>query len=315
MYDIDRIPFGKIYLLKLSNLNTGEYVTVLPEAGAALHQVCLALHNKLYPLLWSSEDGHVYLEEVLSQYRGALLMPFVDRIENGRYSFKGVEYSLPCNEPGHKNALHGFIHDKAFLVTELSCDEKEASAVLRCQYLGTHPGYPFLFEATICYTLNQQGFQCVTKIQNNAPCSIPLSMGWHPYFQMNGSLQDYEIKIPAISSFAIRDNYINTGEVQISSSEERFLALENFNFNAYALRCENGKSTSILRDKINKMNIIVKCRGFPFLQVYVVAGRAVAVEPVTSVGNSFNNGVGLIILSPKKILEAEYSIAISGEME
>lgn len=309
MFHIASIPFGNSFLLKLSNLSTGEYVTVLPEAGAALHQVCLALRNTLYPLLWASDDGYVYLEEVRLQYRGALLMPFVDRIENGRYSFEGVEYRLPCNEPGQKNALHGFMQNKAFEVTELYCDERKAAVVLCCQYQGDHPGYPFPFAVTVRYNLTTEGIQCITKAQNKAGSNIPFGMGWHPYFQVSGNQPDYEIKIPAVSSFTIRDNYINTGEDQIFHNDNQFLAMENFDFSVYTLRCNNGESKTILRDKKNEMDITVKCRGFPFLQLYAVAGKAVAVEPVTCVGNAFNNGAGLTVLPPEGILEAEYSIA------
>lgn len=314
MYNTTIIPFGRTCLLKLSNLITGEYLTVIPEAGAALHQECLSLRNTLYPLLWASDDGRVCLDEVLSQYRGALLMPFVDRIENGRYSFDGVEYGLPCNEPGQKNALHGFMHDTAFQVTELYNDENKAGAVLRCQYEGNHHGYPFPFEVEVCYSLSQDGVQCVTKVQNNAPCRIPVGMGWHPYFQINENLFDWEIKIPAASSFHIRDNYINTGERHILNIEDRFSAMEDFDFNVYALRCDKGESKTILRDNKNELSISIKCRGFPFLQVYVVRDKAVAIEPVTCVGDAFNNGVGLTVLPPGGILETAYSIALSGEI-
>lgn len=310
MFEITRTPFGDTYLLKLNNPDTGEFANIIPEVGAALHQVCLACDKATYPLLWVPDDAKQFFLEGLAQYHGALLMPFIDRVENGKFTFEGVEYVLPCNDPDTKNALHGFMNQKAFQEITQSCDENEASVLLSCGYEGDHSGYPFTFLATISYTLSRKGFHCITKIQNKGSCNIPVGMGWHPYFKLKGNSSDYSISIPATTSFFTTDNYINRGERLPFNQENQFLPLTNFTFNVFELRSEDKVSKTILRNNSDDLDIQLICSGYPFLQLYLVSGKAVAIEPVTCIGNAFNNGVGLKVLTPEEIMEAEFVLTL-----
>lgn len=310
MYEIARSPFGNTYLLKLRNPDTGEFVHILPEIGAALHQVCLACDTATHPLLWSQDDAKQFFREGLAQYRGALLMPFADRIENGRYLFEGVEYVLARNDPDTKNALHGFMNQKVFREMTLFCDETRASVTLSCSYTGNHPGYPFPFVVSVSYRLSSKGFHCITRVRNTASCNIPVGMGWHPYFKLKGNPSDYAINIPAIASFYTTEDYINTGELLPFNKENQFLPLTGFSFNVFKLRCENEEEKIVLRNEPDGIDVLLICRGYPFIQLYVVDQKAVAIEPVTCIGNAFNNGVGLTVLPPGGILEADFCLEL-----
>lgn len=310
MYEIVRSPFGNTHLLKLWNPDTGEFVQILPEIGAALHQVCLACGPTLYPLLWSLDDAEQFFGEGLVQYRGELLMPFVDRIENGKYSFEGVEYVLPRNDPDTKNALHGFMNQKAFQEITMLCDENRASVFLSCTYEGNHSGYPFPFVIKVSYHLSSKGFHCKTQVQNTTLGNIPVGMGWHPYFKLKENPSDYAIKIPAIASFYTREDYINTGERRPFNKENQFLPLTDFSFNVFELRGEKEEEKTILRNHSDAMDVVLTCRGYPFTQLYVVDGKAIAIEPVTCIGNAFNHGVGLRVLPPGGIMEADYALEL-----
>src|SRR5690554_3332362 len=127
MFAINKIPFGRTYLIQLLNEVTDEYVTVFPEMGAGISQICLVGNHTLHPLLWEARDVEELYREALPQYRGAILFPFVDRLEKGKYYFEDDEYSLPCNEPNRKNALHGFFNDSSFEVLQTSISNDEVS--------------------------------------------------------------------------------------------------------------------------------------------------------------------------------------------
>ena len=56
MLVVNKIPWGDTYLLELrNNTSTDEYVTVIPELGACLHQVCPVCEEVLHPLLWAAK--------------------------------------------------------------------------------------------------------------------------------------------------------------------------------------------------------------------------------------------------------------------
>ena len=311
MFTLNKIQFGNTYLMELRNEATGEYVTILPEMGASLHQVCLTCDNSLHPLLWAVKDEDELNKEGLPQYRGALLFPFVDRIENGKYIFEEVEYTLPCNEANHKNALHGFLNNKPFQILESSADEKQATASLFFDYDGALQGFPFSCAVTVLYTLNARGFSCDTSVQNKSGGNMPVGMGWHPYFRITEDHSQFEVSIPAVASFVTREDYINTGEQVSFHDGNKFLNIDNFSFNAYALNQINNEAKTILRNWKKKIDIVLNSIGFPFLQVFVVAGRGIAIEPLTCMGNAFNNGVGLTILSSGEIMKNGFEVTLN----
>jgi aldose 1-epimerase len=296
--------------MELRNNTTGAFVTILPEIGASLHQVCLACSNSLHPLLWAVKDDDELYKEGISQYRGALLFPFVDRIENGKYAFEKIEYILPCNEANHRNALHGFLNSKPFQILHSRADEEQASVSFFFDYDGLLQGFPFPCTVTTVYTLKNCGFSCDTSVQSKSRGGMPVGIGWHPYFLITDDHSQFEINIPAIASFRTREDNVNTGVQEPFYDRDKFLNINNFSFNVYALNQFNNEAQTILRNKKKKIDIVLTTIGYPFLQVFVVAGRGIAIEPLTCIGNAFNNGVGLTILSPDAIMKNSFEVKL-----
>ena len=311
MFVINKIPFGETHLLELRNPGTNEYVTILPDLGGSLHQICLSGHGTLHPLLWAVKDDEELYREGIAQYRGALLAPFADRIEKGRYAFEEVEYNLACNEANSQNALHGFVSTRQFDVLQVEANDRQASVTLFFEYNGSVTGFPFPFILTVRYVLTATEFGCYTYVQNKGSKTLPIGIGWHPYFQVREDISQYQLKIPANTSFVINEAYINTGATVPFYDAAKFLELEdNFIFNAYRLNQINGSAKTILRDKKTLIDIAVTSTGFPFLQLYGVAGKGFAIEPLTCIGNAFNNGIGLNVLIPGELMQTSFNVSV-----
>ena len=56
--------------------------------------------------------------EPVGSGRGQVLIPWPNRLEDGRYEFDGRRYQLPLNEPEHQNAIHGLVRGAAWTVGE-----------------------------------------------------------------------------------------------------------------------------------------------------------------------------------------------------
>src|SRR6201995_3123546 len=59
-------------------------------------------------------DGRAVLDPyplgaVCDGAHGAPLIPWPNRLADGRYSFDGSHYQLPLTEPGKRNAIHGLL--------------------------------------------------------------------------------------------------------------------------------------------------------------------------------------------------------------
>lgn len=102
------------------------------------------------------------------------LMPFCNRIREGRFRFGGREVHLPLNvdEP---HALHGFAWQRSW-----QCVAQSASqATLRMEHVGGDWPWPFVAEQT--YRLKAGALHVSMQIINRSDEPMPAGMGHHPY--------------------------------------------------------------------------------------------------------------------------------------
>lgn len=88
-----RPPSGQQY-----QIERGDQSATVTEVGAGL-RTCTAGD-------WAVLDGYAE-DEMCSAGRGAALLPWPNRIEDGRYEFRGQSYQLALTEPERLHAIHG----------------------------------------------------------------------------------------------------------------------------------------------------------------------------------------------------------------
>ncbi len=239
----------------------------------------------------------------------SLLTPWVNRIRNGNYSFKGKNYQLPINEPALGNAIHGLLARVPFNIIEKS----DASITLEHEYVGEEINYPFPFTFRYRYTLSDVGGLSIQfEAVNKGKSSMPFACGWHPYFKFpNTSIEDLEIKFNPISRFI--------SDTQMIPLKEEFLAGKNhFKFGSekidHVFRLEPADShrTEFI-DKKHNISLILEQSSiqFPFLVVFQPDGfSSVAIEPMTANTDAFNTGDGLIELAPLEAFSGQIRLSL-----
>src|SRR6478672_305528 len=110
-------------------ITAGGYAAVVTESGAALRE----LTYEGRPVV----DG--FAEDEMSYGgRGQLLMPWPNRIRDGRYRFDGQDLQLAHTEPKRHHASHGLARWVAWTL------EEHAAASVSLQYrLMAQSGYPW----------------------------------------------------------------------------------------------------------------------------------------------------------------------------
>ena len=86
--------------------------------------------------------------------RGQLLMPWPNRLRDGRYTFDGVEYQLGLSDPSHGNASHGLARWVSWSLVERS----EAGLTVGCR-LHPQPGWPGVLDLSANYVLTARGWR------------------------------------------------------------------------------------------------------------------------------------------------------------
>ncbi len=148
----------------------GEYaLEILPGLGGAL----AGMRFRGREVLRRAPPGAA---EPLSS-AGFPLVPFANRIANGRFRFGPRQVQLARNAPGQLHPLHGQSWRAPWAVE--SHDARQA--VLAFEYA---PGeWPWPYRAQQVFTLRESGLEVRLTLENRASEPMPAGIGWHPYFR------------------------------------------------------------------------------------------------------------------------------------
>lgn len=105
------------------------------------------------------------------------LVPYVNRIANGRFRFGGRSWRLPLNFGDHPHSLHGVGWQRPWQVTE----QGEDRATLALDHPGGD-GWPWPFHAEQQFRLSGDGLAARLRLRNMADEPMPAGLGFHPYF-------------------------------------------------------------------------------------------------------------------------------------
>jgi aldose 1-epimerase len=169
-------------------------------------------------LSWSVDgveliDGYADQTEFDQQVgmRSAMMIPFSNRIVQGRYTFDSHVHDL--NDPASSGelVLHGLLREVDFSVTSSSVGE--SSAVVRFVSLalrpGAFPGYPFAVDVAIDLTVTDAGLEFVVTGTNAGDTAAPFAVGWHPYFTIGSApIEQLVVSIPGTARIVTDDQLI-----------------------------------------------------------------------------------------------------------
>jgi aldose 1-epimerase len=105
------------------------------------------------------------------------LVPYSNRIGQGRLRWEGENYTLSNGFDTEPHALHGVGFMRAWTVVERS-----AQALLLRLVHAPDAYWPFAFEAEQRFELLGDGLRYTLRARNTDYRSQPMGLGWHPYF-------------------------------------------------------------------------------------------------------------------------------------
>jgi aldose 1-epimerase len=306
--------FGKFQEYVITNPTTGESVHILPEYGANVHRLILQKNNQLFTVIHSGDIDEEFLAD--PSFPSAILFPWPNRIQDGQYDLFGSDYYLPINEVALNHAIHGFVYDKSFEVVEEYTDANKALVVLRYDYQGDYEGYPFPFVLDIMYQFrSEDGLLVKFSVKNKSEQDIPIGLGWHPYFQINGeSADEWKISFPATHQFISDARMIPDVRKEVESNE--WIVLKDRTLDNVFLLDKKEIATVKLHSEKSNVTLIVwqpaNWQQFNYSVLYVPPKRdRIAIEPMTCNTNAFNTGDGLLLLPIDGLYEIECGVYLN----
>ena len=154
-------------------------MTVVLQTARARVEILPALGGSLGRFAWDGREvtrpAPAGATEVLDTGNFPLV-PYCNRIPQGRFSFGGHEVTLSPNLGDHPHALHGQGWRGAWTVASAS----DVEAVLAFDHA---PGeWPWAYRAEQRFILGEGGLRIELSVTNTGDEPMPAGLGFHPYF-------------------------------------------------------------------------------------------------------------------------------------
>jgi len=231
------------------------------------------------------------------------LVPFSNRIANGRLVFEGEQIALAPNWPGVRHPMHGDGWAHAWQV------ERAGSRSAEIAYLheraGEHGGWPFRYCARQSYRLVEDRLTVRMALENLEDRPVPAGIGLHPFFVRD-----------ADTELACRTRAVWTADAEVLPIE-RIAVPAEWNFSTSRKvegvvldNCFDGWDgrATITWPKRRLRLALEASQPFRHLLIYIPPGRDFfCVEPVSHA----NGLVGLSPLGPGATLAGEIVFHVS----
>lgn len=283
-------PTGEQY-----EISSGEHRAVIAEVGATL---------RTYRVEGRDVVRGFGADETPFRGRGQQLLPWPNRIRDGRYVFDGDTQQLALTEPERHNAIHGLVRHVPWTLVEHGADRISQTVRVYPQ-----PGWPDVIETTIAHSISADGLLVEVTATNIGEVPIPFGYAAHPYLTVGERVVDeVSVTVPAARYLEVDERLLPVelrnvtgtgndlrrggplGEVNLDTAFTDLIAEDG----RWTVRLELGERWAELWGEAK----------FGWIQVYTGADRrdlSIAVEPMTCGPDAFNPGVthdDVIVLQP-----------------
>lgn len=288
MADVSRDMSGMIELI------AGEQrAVVLPKLGAALGS-------------WQYRGQDVFLPvanpALMAQHGEAVaaypLVPYSNRIAQGRFAFEGREYRLASNMVGESSAIHGNGWEREWTVAHRT--DSDVVLVLDHVPQPDDVQWPFAYRAELSYGLRADGLEVQLVVENRDAGRQPVGLGFHPFLAAKGA---------ATLAFDAADVWLTTPDclpVRQVPCDGEWAFGQPVGAHARAIdNCFSGfGGRAVLVNGQTRLSVTVEAdRLFGHVVVFTAPDSPfVAVEPVTNMTDAINHpeiaNRGLHVLEP-----------------
>ena len=241
-----------------------------------------------------------------------LLAPWANRLDAESYTANGSRYLLNASLgnlrfDAHHQPIHGLL---AFASGWKTIRQDAASVTSRLEFW-RHPKwmaqFPFALAIEITHRLSGAAFEVETAVENLCHEPIPLSLGYHPYFQLAGSPRDrWKVHIAARAQVMLSEKVLPTpARAPVASP----VALEGIALDAVFTDLTGGDFT--IEGPAERLSVRFGPK-FPVAIIYSPANSSfVCIEPMTALTNAFNTpDAALQHVAPSETWRESFSVRV-----
>jgi aldose 1-epimerase len=229
------------------------------------------------------------------------LVPYCNRLKDGRFRWSGHDISLPLNFLPELNTLHGLGWQSVWEVNEKSVPKVNLSCANSGHELWI---WPYLSEQTIA--LDDNGCEVVLALTNTGSETMPAGLGLHPYFRRRPETRvHFDAETVMLSDAATMPTGIEAPAAHFGNFVQRDALPHETIDHCY----RNWDGTVTIEDDLG--SVTMTATGAPHLHVYAPAdGSALCLEPVSHTPDALNRAPEeMIALEPGQTAKLAMRIA------
>ncbi|KAA0108359.1 aldose 1-epimerase family protein [Mycolicibacterium sp. P1-5] len=249
--------------------------------------------------------------------RGLPLVPWPNRIADGKYRFDGSDYQLPLTEPDKHNAIHGLVRWRNWSCRARGTDHVAMGTVLRPMM-----GYPFTLDVEVEYRLGPQGLTVQTTATNMGDAPCPYAAGQHPYLAAQAARVDtMTLQLDAAQWLPTDERGLPIGTADVAGSpvdfrDRRVIGSQDIDYTFTDLtRDSDGLAWVNVTDAEGHSIAVWVDQHYPYIEIYTSHTQpephwrtGLGVEPMTAPPNAFRTGDDVVRLEPGQSMSSRWGI-------
>ena len=273
--------------VRLGDADRQVVVSIAPLRGNVTFEMKVKGQDVLHFPVASLEDPRA------GQFGIPFLGPWANRLDEPAFYANGRRYAFDMELGNVRGSIpiHGFLGAAEWQVVEARADADTAWVTSRLECFRSPlwmKQFPFAHTIEITHRLQDGVLEVRTRIQNLSLEPMPVSIGFHPYFQLTDSPRDdWTIAVGARTQWLLAENKIPTGETQ--PIERLFPDPQAVVLKDYHLRDGHGRAVMSVKGHAQRVDVSV---GPNYRAVVIDAPGPdrsfICFEPMAGITNAMN---------------------------
>jgi aldose 1-epimerase len=295
-YKAEKALVDGLAVVRLTDAARQVEVSITPSIGNLAYQMKVKGQN----VLWMPTASLAEFKAKPSMGGNPFLAPWANRLDQDAFHANGKKYVLNgelknFRRDGNKLPIHGLlVYSTAWEVTAVQADQNSALVTSRLEfwrYPDLMSQFPFAHTIEMTYRLRDGALEVETALTNHARESMPVSIGYHPYFQVHDAPRDqWKVHLAARDHVVLSPQLVPTGEVQPVKLPDpvslESVVLDNVYTNL--VRDADGRAEFWVQGASQKVSVIF---GPKYLVAVVFAPKGrnfICFEPMAAITNALN---------------------------
>jgi aldose 1-epimerase len=295
-YTAQRVTVDGIGVVRLTDNFHKAQVSIAPALG-----------NNAYEFLVNGKNVMWFPQRSLADFKAKptfsgnpLLAPWANRLDHDGFYANGKHYVLNPHlnnyrRDGAKQPIHGLVtYASEWKVANVSADDKGAEVTSRLEFW-RYPDYmaqfPFAHTLDVTYRLRDGVLEVETTIENHSTETMPVSVGYHPYFKLHDSPRNnWKVTLPAKESYVLSGSLVATGEKKAMpyQSPQSLQGISLDDVLGGLVPGESGRTEFAVEGAKERIAVLYGPK-YPVAVVYSPADRDfICFEPMSGPTNAFN---------------------------